>query len=322
MGGLFRLAPYIAVGGGLLFIFRRFDVLAWLSDPLIAAAVSLALFVLVAVASVNWIRRIGPDEVMAKNDAFEAAAGKDGTRAGWPLLFLVVPLCLGVLALGTFALVPRDAAWTVFLTGMGLIVAIVALPLLLVLAGWVAGFFVKPVTVRCSFTLTFERDEAIGDAPVTASFAETLRKALAARADPQRIAEVYEGISRAEPSGDGTGRFRLHPRGLTARIVGMGQQVSCSLTGNSTRLEIRAVTSRGDIENLKYTLLPEPEKVRAIAGELESRLVGPFGRLFVRLLGPEHVLKGGALVEARRFRKLSDCFVEADLRSAEILAED
>ncbi|MEZ5742239.1 MAG: hypothetical protein R3D89_00560 [Sphingomonadaceae bacterium] len=259
--------------------------------------------VVLAISMLGSLRSTRPEEVLAQNEAFEKTTGLTGKQGiGWVLTggFL---LCIALLAVIAFLIVPgeRGDQMGLFLYGSGLIVVGLSLPLWGWAAGWLIGHFIKPVSARGEFMLSLDGDP---------------RAALAARADPHRLAKVADGLSRAEPLNDGTGRHRLYPDGMLARVLGMGQVVEARLASDGSWLEARSLTDKGDTETLTYRVVAAADGGRALACSLETDLRNPLIKLIARILGPDHLIKGGAMVEAKRIGDMLGTKVETEVRRA------
>lgn len=160
---------------------------------------------------------------------------------------------------------------------------------------WVAGWFVEPVHLRLCFRMTVAGD---------------CENPLERRAALDTIPVYDTSLSRARRlPGDGTTAYRLDAAGMRARLIGMGQLVTVEALVPARRLVLSVQTDGGDTERATYTLASQGNGAISVNCQLENRIASKFMRAFIRFVGPRHIGRGAAEIDAARMRKLTGCDV-------------
>lgn len=259
-----------------------------------------AIAILFAIGMIGTMRTTPPDEVLAQADEIDGEGGKSRQKAMRAILVAGFLICVALVAIVSFQIMPgtRSEKMGTFLFGMLLLIGGMAIPYIVIFGIFLFGFLLRPVHVGTEFRLLVDSGLPISLAP---------------RADLHRVAEITEGISHAELLADGSGRYRLHAKGLLWRLIGMGQMQEICLAPDETNLSIRSATDSGDIETLAYRQSSDRYGIPILSCSFDATLRSPYMKALVRIVGPARMLEGGAKVEARRLSRLLGFGVRAEI---------
>lgn len=304
-----RLALLLAAmfAGANLLLFRTpLTGVSWLDFTWQAVAV---LFPFVLVAGLVCIVTAKPEDVIAEDEAWRSMP----TRGRRWLTFALIGgtvVCAVIVWLAVRILESSDLARQVnALASVGTIMlAIVAgLPLVMFGAIRVAGLMIRPSWLCSAYDIHAAAD------PLSA---------WTARADIPASAQFTSATGRVEEISAGPApRYRLHPRNLTARLLGIDMTVEVVAQERGMLLVLESVTKAGDRERLAMRFEQSPDGGTIIHCRLLAHIRSSFLKTITYIAGHAHIAEGGARTEAQRLGKLLNLTAEAKLLSSQQTAE-